>query len=61
MFAAKGPNQDIATVRVAILVGAVALVVYWRLALRLLIMILAIAAITLLGAGAFELLQATHA
>jgi hypothetical protein len=61
MFAAKGPHQDIATVRIAILVGAIALVVYWRLALRLLIMILAIAAITLLGAGAFELLQATHA
>jgi len=61
MFIAKGTNQDLASVRVAILLGAVALVVYWRHALRLLIMILAIAAITLLGAGAFELLQSTHA
>jgi hypothetical protein len=61
MFAAKGTHQDIATARAVIVLAAIVLVVYWRSVLRLVIMIVVIAAIALLGAGAFELFQGIHA
>lgn len=60
MFADQHTTQNIDSVRVAALLLATALVVFWRPVIKLVIMLLAIAVIAGLGIGAFVLLQSTH-
>ncbi|GEM_PF-1686302 len=57
MFAVQRTTQDLESVRTAILLLAVALVIFWRAAIKFVIMILAIAVVILLGSGVFVLLQ----
>ncbi len=56
MFATHGTAQDIENARVALLLLAVGIAVFWRAVLRVLLAIIVVA----VGAGAFVLLQGMH-
>jgi len=60
LIATGSTAQDAASSRVLIILAAIALVVYWRPVLKILLAIVAVAAIVLLGAGALEFLNVTH-
>lgn len=61
MLAVKGTTpQNIESGRVLVILIAIALVIYWRTALKAIIMILAVALIAALGSGAVALLQGMH-
>jgi|HubBroStandDraft_1064217.scaffolds.fasta_scaffold872174_1 hypothetical protein len=61
MLTATGNSvQEVASTRIVIILTAIALVVYWRTVIKVALAILAIAAVALIGAGAFEFLSATH-
>ena len=56
MFATHATAQDVDHVRTALVLIAVVLVVFWRLAIRILLVII----LVIIGAGAFVLLQGTR-
>ncbi|HUC59453.1 MAG TPA: hypothetical protein VMA95_18770 [Streptosporangiaceae bacterium] len=60
LIATGSTAQDAASSRVLIILAAIALVVYWRPVLKILLAIVAVTAIVLLGAGALEFLNVTH-
>jgi hypothetical protein len=60
MFATQGTAQEIENARVALALIAVGLVVFWRVVLRVLLAIIAIAVVITVGAGAIVLLQGMH-
>ena len=60
MLAAQGAVQNLETIRVMAVISALALVLLWRVVIKLLIVILATAVIALIGAGAFVLIESLH-
>jgi len=56
MFASHATAQEIEHARVILVLIAAAIVVFWRVALRVLLAVIVIA----VGAGAFLLLQSMH-
>ena len=60
MFAAQGTAQGLETIRVVAVLSAVMLVLFWRTAIKLVIMVLATVVIALLGVGAFVLFERMH-
>jgi hypothetical protein len=56
MFATQATAQELEHVKAALVLGAVVIVVFWRLAIRVLLVIILIA----LGAGVFALLHGMH-
>ncbi len=57
MFATQGTAQEIENVRVALALIAVGLVVFWRVVLRVLLAIIAIAVVITVSTGVIVLLQ----
>jgi hypothetical protein len=57
MFATQGTAQELENARVALALIAVGIVVFWRVVLRVLLAIIAIAVVVTVGAGALVLLQ----
>jgi hypothetical protein len=53
MFAIQAPAQEVEQVKAALVVSAIVIAVFWRLAIRVLLVIILVA----LGAGAFALFQ----
>jgi hypothetical protein len=60
MHAIHGAAQEVASARAAIVLIAAVLVIFWRLVLRVLLAIIAIAVMVLVGSGAIVLLQSMH-
>ena len=60
MLATGNAAQDAASSRLLIILAMIALAAYWRSVIKIVIMFLAIAALVLVGAGAFELMSITH-
>ena len=60
MFATQGTAQEIENVRVALALIAVGLVVFWRVVLRVLLAIIAIAVVITVSTGVIVLLQGMH-
>ncbi len=60
MFATQGTAQQIENARVVIALVAVVLVVFWRVALRVLLAIIAVAIAITVATGAIVLLQGMH-
>ena len=60
MFATQGTAQEIENARVALALVAVVLVVFWRVVLRVLLAIIAIAVVITVATGAIVLLQGMH-
>ncbi len=60
MFATQGTAQEVENARVALALIAVGIVVFWRVVLRVLLAIIAIAVVVTVGAGALVLLQGMH-
>ena len=56
MLTAQGPAQNAETIRVLLLLVAIALILWWRVAIR----IIAIALMVVLGFGALALLHDLH-
>jgi hypothetical protein len=57
MFVTQATGQEVDNARIALVLLAVGIVVFWRIALRVLL----IAVIVAVGIGAFALFQAVHA
>jgi hypothetical protein len=55
-----GAAQEVESARIAIVLIAAVLVVFWRLVLRVLLAIIVIAVMVLVGSGAIVLLQSVH-
>jgi hypothetical protein len=60
MHAIHGAAQEVESARAAIVLIAAVLVIFWRLVLRVLLAIIAIAVMVLVGSGAIVLLQTMH-
>jgi hypothetical protein len=60
MFAAEETTQNLEAVRVAVVLSAAILVLFWRTAIKIVIMVLATAVIALLGIGAVVLYESVH-
>lgn len=60
MFATSGTAQEVENARVALMLVAVGIVVFWRLVVRVLLAIIAVAVVVTVGAGALVLLQGLH-
>ena len=60
MHAIQGAAQEVESARAAIVLIAAVLVIFWRLVLRVLLAIIAIAVVVLVGSGAIVLLQSMH-
>lgn len=60
MFATHGTVQEVENVRVALVLIAVGIVVFWRTVLRALLAIIAVAVVVAVAAGALVLLQGIH-
>jgi hypothetical protein len=60
MPAIQGAAQEVESARVAIVLIAAVLVIFWRQVLRVLLTIIAIAVVVLVGSGAIVLLQSMH-
>lgn len=61
MIAVKGTQvQNLAATRALIVVLAILIVVQWRIVLKMVLLILAVAFIALLGTGAYEVLHHVH-
>jgi hypothetical protein len=56
MFGAQGTAQEVENARVALMLIAVIIVVFWRVVIRVLLAIIVVA----VGAGALVLLQGIH-
>jgi hypothetical protein len=57
MFVTQATGQEVDNARIALVLLAVGIVVFWRIALRVLL----IAVIVAVGIGAFALFQVVHA
>jgi hypothetical protein len=60
MQVTHGTAGDIANARVALVLIAIVIAVFWRTVLRILLAVIAAAVLLLVGFGAFVLLQTTH-
>jgi hypothetical protein len=60
MHAIHGAAQEVESARAAIVLIAAVLVIFWRLVLRVLLAIIAIAVMVLVSSGAIVLLQSMH-
>ena len=60
MFASHGTVQEVENARVALVLIAVGIVVFWRTVLRALLAIIAVAVVAVVAAGALVLLQGIH-
>jgi hypothetical protein len=60
MFAAEETVPNLEVVKVVVVLSAAVLVMFWRTAIKLVIMVLATAVITLLGVGAIVLFESMH-
>jgi predicted RND superfamily exporter protein len=60
MFATHGTVQGVENARVALVLIAVGIVVFWRTVLRALLAIIAVAVVVAVAAGALVLLQGIH-
>jgi hypothetical protein len=60
MFAAQDEAHSTESVRVLTVLAAVALVAYWRIAIKLMIMIVATILLAILGFGGFVVFEAIH-
>jgi hypothetical protein len=60
MFAAQEAAHSAESVKVVAVLAAAALVAYWRIAIKLMIMILATILLAILGFGAFAIFEAIH-
>jgi hypothetical protein len=60
MHAFQGAAQGVESARAAVVLIAAVLVIFWRLVLRAILVIIAIAVVTLVGSGAIVLLQSLH-
>ena len=60
MFAAQDAAHSTEAVKVLAVLAAVALVAYWRVAIKLMIMIVATILLAILGFGAFVIFEAIH-
>jgi len=60
MFAAQDAAHSTESVKVIAVLAAAALVAYWRIAIKLMIMILATILLAMLGFGAFVIFEAIH-
>jgi O-antigen ligase len=60
MLAVHGAAQEVESAKAAIVLIAAVLVVFWRLVLRILLAIIAIAIVVLVGSGALVVLQNMH-
>jgi hypothetical protein len=60
MFAAEDTAQNLEAVKVVVVLSAAVLVLFWRTAIKLVIMVLATAVFVLLGVGAVVLFESMH-
>lgn len=63
MFAAQGTvhaAHSLETMRIAVVLSAAALILFWRTAIKLMLIALAAVVITLLGAGVFAFFENVH-
>lgn len=60
MHASQGMAQNFENARAAIMLIALVIVIFWRVALRVLLAIIAVAFVALVGSGAVILLQSLH-
>ncbi len=60
MLAAQGTAQAVENARVALVLIAVGIVVFWRAVLRVLLAIIAVAVVVTVDAGALVLLHGMH-
>jgi hypothetical protein len=60
MFATQGTAQEVENARTALVLIAVGTVIFWRVILRVLLAIIAIAVVVTVGVGALVLLQGMH-
>jgi hypothetical protein len=60
MHAFQGAAQGVESARAAVVLIAAVLVIFWRLVLRAIVMIIAIAVVVLVGSGAIAVLHSMH-
>lgn len=60
MFATQGTAQEVESARAALVLIAVGIVVFWRVIVRVLLAIIAVAIVVTVGAGVLVLLQSMH-
>lgn len=60
MFAAHTTVQEVEHARAALVLIALGVVIFWRVVLRVVLAIIAIAVVAMVGAGAYVLLHVIH-
>ena len=60
MFATHGTVQEVENARAALVLIAMGIVVFWRVVVRVLLAIIAVAVVVTIGAGVLVLLQGVH-
>jgi hypothetical protein len=60
MLAIQGAEQEVESAKLAVVLIAAVLVVFWRLVLRVLLAIIAIVVVVLVGSGAIVVLESMH-